>query len=72
MLRLALSEHGDVDYLNVVAAMVREVPQVWRVRVVLDARQLEILHRHPSPGLLQAVHQAVLAAGPEMVALRTR
>ena len=69
MLRLAV-EGADVDYLNVAAALIRELPRVLRGRVDLDARQLEILHEHPVAGLIQKIHFALLTAGSELVALR--
>ena len=69
-LELALGTGLDVDYINVAAAMIRELPGVLRVRVELDAGKLEILHQHPQPGLLSAIHSALLTAGSEIAALR--
>ena len=70
MLTLALCMSVDVDYLNLAAALIRELPHVLRVRVDLDARRIEILHRDAPGGLLQDIHTALLAAGNEMQALR--
>lgn len=70
MLTLALCASVDVNYLNLAAAMIRELPRVLRVRVDLDTRRLEILYRTAPGGLLQEIHTALLAAGNEMPALR--
>ena len=70
MLTLVLCASADVDYLNLVAAMIRELPRVLRVRVELDSRRLEILHQDAPRGLLQEIHMALLTAGREMPALR--
>jgi hypothetical protein len=70
MLRLTLAPAVDVDYVNVVAAMIREFPEVLRVRVELSSRQLEILYRAPANGMLQRIHHCLLAAGRELSALR--
>ena len=70
MLTLEMCASADVDYLNLAAAMIRELPRVLRVRVDLDARRLEILYLTAPGGLLQEIHTALLAAGREMPALR--
>ena len=70
MLKLALAPTADVDYVNVAAAMIRELSPVLRVRVDLDSRQLEILYQWPAPGFLQDIHQCLLSAGKELSALR--
>ena len=70
MLTIALCQSADVNYLNLAAAMIRELPRVLRVRVDLDARRLEILYRAAPAGLLQEIHAALLAAGTERLALR--
>ena len=71
MLTLMLCMSADVDYLNLAAALIRELPRVLRVRVDLDARRLEILYRDAPGGLLQEIHAALLAAGREIPALRS-
>jgi hypothetical protein len=63
MLIVQLCESCGVDYVNMTAAMIRELPHVSRVRVVFETRQLEVLHCHPSSGLLQQVQEALLYAG---------
>lgn len=70
MLTLAVGASADVDYLNLAAALIRELPRVLRVRVDLDARRLEILYQAGPGGMLQEVHAALLTAGREMPALR--
>ena len=70
MLTLVLCISADVDYLNLVAALIRELPRVLRVRVELDSRRLEILYQDGPSGLLQEIHRALLTAGREMPALR--
>ena len=70
MLTLVLGESAEVDYMNIAAAMIRDLPQVLRVRVDLDAHSLEILHQQPSRGLLQAIHLALMWAGQQQTALR--
>ena len=70
MLLLEMCKSADVDYLNLAAALIRELPRVLRVRVDLDARRLEILYRVAPGGMLQEIHTALLAAGREMPALR--
>ena len=70
MLLLEMCASADVDYLNLAAALIRDLPRVLRVRVDLDARRLEILYRVSSGGLLQEIHTALLTAGGEMAALR--
>ncbi len=70
MLTLEVCASADVDYLNMAAALIRELPYVLRVRVHLDERQLEILYRRAPGGLLQEIHAALLTAGGEMPALR--
>ena len=70
MLTLVLCMSADVDYLNLAAAMIRELPRVLRVRVNLDSRRLEILYRDGPGGMLQEIHTTLLTAGGEMPALR--
>ena len=70
MLTLEMCAAADVDYLNLAAALIRELPRVLRVRVDLDAWRLEILYRDAPAGLLQEIHMALLTAGREMPALR--
>lgn len=70
MLKLALAAQADVDYVNAAAALIRELPDVLRVRVDLSARQLEILYRSPALGMLQSIHQCLLLAGKELLELR--
>jgi len=70
MLTLTLCISADVDYLNLAAALIRELPRVLRVRVDLDARRLEILYRVVPDGMLQEIHAALLTASREMPALR--
>ena len=70
MLTLVLCMSADVDYLNLAAAMIRELPRVLRVRVNLDSRRLEILYRDGPGGMLQEIHTTLLTAGREMPALR--
>jgi len=70
MLKLALAPTADVDYVNVAAALIRELPDVLRVRVDLTARQLEILYQSTSAGMLQNIHGCLLCAGDELTALR--
>lgn len=70
-LQLFLGKGSDVDYVNAAAALIRELTGVLRVQVHLDARQLEILYRHPTAGLVQEIHLALLLAGKELAALRS-
>ena len=70
MLTLAVCASADVDYLNLAAALIRDLPRVLRVRVDLDARRLEILYRDAPGGLLQEIHAALLTASRELPALR--
>ena len=67
---LSMDRAAAVDYLNSATAMILELPGVLRVRVNLDARQLEILYQPSVAGLLQRIHQALLAAGNEIALLR--
>ena len=71
MLTVEMCASADVDYVNLAAALIRELPHVLRVRVDLDARRLEILYQDAPGGLLQAIHGALLTAGDEIPALRT-
>ena len=71
MLTLEIGASADVDYLNLAAALIRELPRVLRVRVDLEARRLEILYRVTPGGMLQEIHAALLLAGRELPALRT-
>ena len=70
MLTLAMCPDADVNYVNLAAALIRELPRVVRVRVDLDARRLEILYQDSTAGLLQEIHAALLVAGGELLALR--
>lgn len=70
MLKLALAATADVDYVNVAAALIRELPAVLRVRVDLSDRHLEILYQSTATGLLQRIHNCLLLAGEELTALR--
>ena len=62
MLTLIFPNTADVDYLNAAAAWIRELPRVERVRLDLDARELEVLHKLPNDGLLQEIHSTLLCA----------
>ena len=70
LLNLALPKDAGVDYLNEVAALIRELAPVCRVRV--DPRQyhLEILYHHPAQGLLQEIHQAMLIPRIQLTHMR--
>ena len=70
MLTVEMCVGADVDYLNLTAALLRELPRVLRVRVELDNRRLEILYHDAPGGMLQEIHMALLTAGREMPALR--
>ena len=70
-LRLALYERVDINYLNMAASLIREMPCVLSVRVHVVQRQLEISYKLPTEGLLQRVHLALQAAGTELAALRS-
>jgi hypothetical protein len=70
ILKLALAATVDVDYVNVAAALIRELPAVLRVRVDLTDRHLEILYRSTATGVLQSIHHCLLLAGEELTPLR--
>ncbi|MEI8062519.1 MAG: hypothetical protein WCH84_00480 [Verrucomicrobiota bacterium] len=70
MLTVKMCASADVNYLNLAAALIRELPSVLRVRVDLEARRLEILYLVAPGGMLQKIHTALLMAGRDMPALR--
>ena len=70
LLTLGLCMSADVDYLNLAAALIRELPRVLRVRVDLDAHRLEILYREAPGGMLQEIHCALLTAGGARTTVR--
>lgn len=69
-LTLTLCMSADVHYMNLAAAMIRQLPCVLRVRVDLNARRLEILYLDAPVGLVREIHTALLTAGGELSALR--
>ena len=69
-LSLTLCMSADVNYLNLAATMIREMPCVLRVLVDFNARRLEILYRDAPVGLVREIHTALLTAGNELSALR--
>ena len=67
---LTLCRSVDVNYLNLAATMIRELPRVLRVRVDFTARRLEILYRDAPVGLMREIHMALLTASSEMSVAR--
>ena len=67
---LTLCRSADVNYLNLAATLIRELPRVLRVRVDFNARRLEILYQDAPVGLVREIHTALLSADSGMEVLR--
>ena len=53
MVIVSLSERLDIESLKQIAAAIRLLPTVLRVRVDWDSCKLEILHQHPTEELIE-------------------
>ena len=71
-LSLSLHEEAEVSSVNVVVAVIRRLPEVVRVQVDLQERELEILFKQPSEGFLRKIHTALVSARADLSASRTR
>jgi hypothetical protein len=70
VLRMSFSEVMDTDDLNMAAAGIHALPGIQRVRIVPAANQLEILHVHPTKGLLQQIHTVLQSVNRDCVGLK--
>jgi hypothetical protein len=72
MMRFALREDGDTEFLGRVAEQILQLPSVLRVRTNPARQEIEIVFKQPADGLLRQVNNALQAAGTEMIASKVR
>jgi hypothetical protein len=68
MLKLSAHSRDGEDYLHRAAEPIRAMSGVMRVRVLPELQQLEIVFRHPAPGLLHSIHLTLQSGRAKVVA----
>ena len=71
LLQLSVCQEAGVHYLVMAAALIRNLPSVIRVRADHQQYRLEILYIPASQGLLQQIHQCLLAAGEHLTPMHS-
>jgi len=72
MMRFALPEDGDADFLDRAAGEILRQPGVLRVRTNPARQEIEIVFKQPAEGLLRQVNNALQSVGTEMTASKVR
>lgn len=72
MMRFILREESEPDYLERVAAEIRELPTVLRVRTNPARQEIEIVFKQPAEGLLRQINNVLKSVGTGMTASSVR
>jgi hypothetical protein len=68
MLQLTVRTAEGSGFLGRASSLIRDLPDVVRVRVDEPRGMLEIVYERPAPGLLRHIHEALRVAHCEPVA----
>ena len=72
MIRFALREDRETDFLDRAAEEILRLPSVLRVRTNPGRQEIEIIFKQPADGLLRQVNNALRSVAAEMTASQVR
>jgi len=72
MIRFALREDGETDFLGRAAEEILRLPGVLRVLTNPGRQEIEIIFKQPADGLLRQVNNALRSVAAEMTASQVR